>query len=362
MGLSPEERRKIYEEEKARIEAREQLEQEKKAGSTETGTGLQPNAASILCYLGGWITGIIFFIIEQKNRMVRFHAAQSIIVFGSLTVAGSLLDLIPVVGQAFSTIVWIIAFILWIILMVKAASGEVLRLGWFAETADRMVGSRAFTPDSETAVSEKGSVITTSAPVASVTERPRPVDGKSVSASAEDLDKVIERKVDEFLNRSRAGRIAGSAFAIAFSIAALIFFNYFYDYIAFYSSDKVGAVTVWTRAPFFTDDIRYWLPVLTAALFVNIVAHIILIIYDKYVLRELLMTVVDCFSLASVVTLVTVFPFDFSVIPDVSVGNWVEISVRITLILVSVGIGIGVLARLIRFLINLLRGTATYRT
>jgi uncharacterized membrane protein len=38
------------------------------------GTGLQPNIAGLLCYLLGWITGIIFLIIEKEDKFVKFHA------------------------------------------------------------------------------------------------------------------------------------------------------------------------------------------------------------------------------------------------------------------------------------------------
>jgi len=71
MTLSPEERRKIYEEEKARIEAREQLERERGKGPGETSTGLTSNIAGMLCYIGAWITGIIFLVLEKKNERVR---------------------------------------------------------------------------------------------------------------------------------------------------------------------------------------------------------------------------------------------------------------------------------------------------
>jgi len=36
-----------------------------------------------MCYALGWITGIIFFLIDGRP-MVRFHAAQSIVTFGGL--------------------------------------------------------------------------------------------------------------------------------------------------------------------------------------------------------------------------------------------------------------------------------------
>ena len=73
MDLSPEERGKIYEEEKERIEA------EKRQNITvpDTTTGLQPNIAGLLCYLAGWITGIIFVVIEQKSLWCTHHSQRS---------------------------------------------------------------------------------------------------------------------------------------------------------------------------------------------------------------------------------------------------------------------------------------------
>ena len=47
--------------------------------------GLAENVAGLLCYVLGWLTGIIFILID-KRPFVRFHAAQSIVVFGALTV------------------------------------------------------------------------------------------------------------------------------------------------------------------------------------------------------------------------------------------------------------------------------------
>jgi uncharacterized membrane protein len=46
-------------------------------------SGLQENLAGLLCYVFGWLTGIIFLLID-KRPFVRFHAAQSIVVFGIL--------------------------------------------------------------------------------------------------------------------------------------------------------------------------------------------------------------------------------------------------------------------------------------
>ncbi|UCH50751.1 MAG: hypothetical protein JSV54_06970, partial [Chloroflexota bacterium] len=75
MKLSSKERRRIYEEEKARIEAR----QKRKTAQDISTTGLEPNIAGLLCYVAGWISGIVFLVLERKNQFIRFHAMQSIV-------------------------------------------------------------------------------------------------------------------------------------------------------------------------------------------------------------------------------------------------------------------------------------------
>ena len=46
---------------------------------------MDEKVAGLLCYVLGWITGMIFYFID-KRPFVRFHAAQSIVVFGGLHV------------------------------------------------------------------------------------------------------------------------------------------------------------------------------------------------------------------------------------------------------------------------------------
>src|SRR4030043_743483 len=120
MKLSPGERRRIYEEEKARIEAEERRRRERQRAGTASTLDLEPNVAGLLCYVGGWISGIIFLLLEQKNKFVRFHAIQSIIVFGALHIAGIILGSIPFIGLFFGYIIGVLGIILWIVLMVKA--------------------------------------------------------------------------------------------------------------------------------------------------------------------------------------------------------------------------------------------------
>jgi uncharacterized membrane protein len=345
MELTPEEKKRIYEEEKARIEAREKIEREKLTEPAGTSTGLSPNIAGLLCYVAGWISGIILFVLEQRNKFVRFHAAQSIVAFGTLTVAGIILGLIPVVGVAFSSIIGIIGFIVWIIMIVKASSGEWYKLPWAGDVAEKIVASSRITgehseppPSGPTAGSEAATPTT---------------------PPAADLGKRIEDKVHAHF-RSQSGRIVAYAFAIAWSIVLLIFFNFFNQYVAYYQSETVGGITIWTRYPFFTGDINLWLPILTTTLIISIIGHIILIILDRYILREMVHIVINAFALWTVLTLLSVFPFDFGVIPDPAAADATYLGVRILLIFISVGIGIAILVRVIKLIVNVVRGTASY--
>lgn len=99
------------------------------------GTGLPKNTAAALSYVLGWLTGIIFLLIE-KDPFVRFHAMQSIITFGILT----LLSFVPVIGWILSPLVMIVGFILWLVLIFKAYQGEEFKLPVVGEFAKKQLG------------------------------------------------------------------------------------------------------------------------------------------------------------------------------------------------------------------------------
>ena len=348
MELSPEERRRIYEEEKARIEARQQIEQEKQQMSQETTLNLAPNVAGWLCYLGAWVSGIIIFVLEQKNGWIRFHAAQSIVTFGTLAVASIILGWIPVIGTVFSVIIGITGFILWIVLMVKAYNGERFKLAWAGDIAERMAGVTVAT----TGYRRPPEPPRSAAP---------PQKKETPPAAGEDIDEKISRKVEEFFERKHAGRVTASAFAIAWSIALLIFFNFFYEYVAYYNASTAGSIVTWTRYTFFTREIAQWLPILNTTLAISIASHIVIIIHDRYLLRKMVLFIIDIFGLATVLSLLTIFPFDFSVIPGAAAAAATNVGVTVVLILIAVGIGISLLVRLVKMLVDLIRGTTQYR-
>jgi uncharacterized membrane protein len=112
--------------------------------------GLSENVAGLLCYLAGWITGIIFLLID-KRPWVRFHAAQSIAVFGGLTVVQIALSVMSstiggVLGfglmSMLGLLIGLITFVLWILLMVKAYKHETFRVPIAAGVADSIAKNK----------------------------------------------------------------------------------------------------------------------------------------------------------------------------------------------------------------------------
>ncbi len=86
-------------------------------------TGLEENVAGFLCYLLGFITGIVFLVVEKKSSFVKFHAMQSTITFLGLFVIMGVLSFIPIVNLLIVPI-WILSLIVWLILMIKALQGK----------------------------------------------------------------------------------------------------------------------------------------------------------------------------------------------------------------------------------------------
>ena len=105
----------------------------------KTSTGINPTVAGLLSYLPGFVTGIIFLVMEKENRFVRFHAMQSILTFGFLFVINIVLHFIPFIGWALVPILGIVSLIVWILLMVKAYKGEYYKLPVVGDMAEQKI-------------------------------------------------------------------------------------------------------------------------------------------------------------------------------------------------------------------------------
>jgi len=115
----------------------------------KTSTGMQANVAALVSYVLGWITGLVFFLTEKDNKFVRFHALQSIIVFGALSALGVILSILFqffLMARLYfvfrflaliSNLLWLVALILWVILMIKAYQGEKFKLPIAGDIAEK---------------------------------------------------------------------------------------------------------------------------------------------------------------------------------------------------------------------------------
>ncbi len=107
-------------------------------------TGLDSNLAAALAYLLGFLSGILFLVIEKDSQFVRFHALQSTMVFLVIFVATVLTNTlwaIPLIGWLMSILLNMLlvplTLILWLFLMFKAYSGERFKLPILGDLAEQ---------------------------------------------------------------------------------------------------------------------------------------------------------------------------------------------------------------------------------
>jgi len=116
-------------------------------------TGLSRDVAVPLAYAGWWLTGLILWFVERRDRAVRFHAAQSLAVFGLIAVvvaafgAGAVaaLSFLPAAFLPFlwaSAVTWVVGVLLWVAVMLRAATGDAWRIPIAAELAERLTRRR----------------------------------------------------------------------------------------------------------------------------------------------------------------------------------------------------------------------------
>ncbi|RMI30568.1 DUF4870 domain-containing protein [Nocardia stercoris] len=90
-------------------------------------TGLDKKTSAILSYALGWVTGVVFLFIGKNDPDVKFHAAQSVVFFGAvsvvnvlLSVVGSFLGFLGIIFSLAGLVVGVLALVVWIMAMLQA--------------------------------------------------------------------------------------------------------------------------------------------------------------------------------------------------------------------------------------------------
>lgn len=118
------------------------------AGASQYGPStmqMDPKTAAGLSYILGWITGIIFFVLEKQNRFVRFHAMQSILFFGGLSVLSIVLQVVTGLGIPFISfltlcvngLLGIVGLVGWIVLLINGFQGKYFKLPVIGDYAEK---------------------------------------------------------------------------------------------------------------------------------------------------------------------------------------------------------------------------------
>jgi uncharacterized membrane protein len=117
-------------------------------------TGMTNNVAGCLCYLVGWITGLIFLVIEpyKNDKFVRFHAFQSIFlnvaviaVWIGAMILSTILGFITrglgffIMGPLMM-LIWVGVLVVVVICMIKAYGNQQFKLPIIGDLAAKQAG------------------------------------------------------------------------------------------------------------------------------------------------------------------------------------------------------------------------------
>jgi len=308
------------------------------------GTGLETHVASTLAYAGGWVSGLIMVLVERNNRVVRFHAMQSIITFGTLHI---IIIVLSSLGSLFSLAVWggtlvplslvftvlwalVLAFsiVLWILLMVRSYNKQHVLLPLAGDLSFWMMDRFGLEAPERDAIAFQG------------------LGGE--------LPRHDERSHRTRFEDSAAARAVGSVAVIVWSIFLFVMFNFYADYIAFYNSSSEGGVTQLLRYPILTAELSRVLPILNATLGLNVLGHLVALAWNRYLLRQVIEVVLHVMGLAVAIVFLRVFPFDYSDLPIGALATTLPTITIVVLALAIAGNVIEIVVHLVRLITGLL--------
>jgi len=114
---------------------------------------MSANTAAGVSYLFWWISGLLVYFNERQNRYVRFHAIQSILLTGALTVCGVFASILAAlctdlalathlrvfqaIGNGIAVLALVTIVVAWLVAMIAAWTGNYLRLPIVGAYAER---------------------------------------------------------------------------------------------------------------------------------------------------------------------------------------------------------------------------------
>jgi len=165
----------------------------------------------------------------------------------------------------------------------------------------------------------------------------------------------VRARMDDHSKHTRLQRLISYSVAIVWSFLLLIFFNFFHEYLAYYRYEVVEGMGQWMREPLLTPEFSAVLPVLNIALILSILGNGVLIVRDRYLLRQGVSIILHAFGLAAVLTFLTVFPFNFDVVPFPAAPQVLSIIAAIVFIATAIGLVVGIVVRVVRIVITSIR-------
>ena len=150
----------------------------------------------------------------------------------------------------------------------------------------------------------------------------------------------------ESSSEGRCGEIASDLSIIFVTVVQLIFFACFHEYIAWYTRQPDG---IMARLPLLTDDYFSWLPYPVVASTLVVVATLVMVFWTNEWFRQIAWIGFCILGIVVVVSLLVIFPLDFSLIPNATAAAVVPVAVRVFFVLLAVFYGVSALVMLVRW-------------
>lgn len=167
-------------------------------------------------------------------------------------------------------------------------------------------------------------------------------------------ERIAARK-DKHSGSTRVQRLVSYNMAIVWNFILLMLFNFFRQYIAYYHYEIVEGVGQWIREPLLSAEFTVVLPILNIALILSILGNGILIVLDRYILKQGISIVLHVFSLAVIFSFLRVFPFNFDVVPFSNAAQILRIILTIVFVIAAIGLVVGIIVRIVRLIIAAIR-------